>query len=63
MFHLPGLLGFSATAHTDPSEVPTIHIGELTSFVLMIIAIAMAAYGTGAFVWRSTRFYELHSTR
>lgn len=57
------MLGFSATAHTDPTEDPTIHIGETTAFVLMATSIALAAYGLSAFVWRSSRFYELAPTR
>ncbi|GFR44816.1 hypothetical protein Agub_g6153, partial [Astrephomene gubernaculifera] len=58
-----GMLGFAASAPTDPYQRPTIHISEITSFVLLGVAVAMAAYGLGAFVWRSTRFYELHPTR
>ncbi|GIL50672.1 hypothetical protein Vafri_6796 [Volvox africanus] len=58
-----GMLGFAASAHTDPYERPTIHISETTAFILLAMAIAMAGYGLGAFVWRSTRFYEMHPGR
>ncbi|KAG2487916.1 hypothetical protein HYH03_013496 [Edaphochlamys debaryana] len=57
------MLGFAASARTDPHERPTIHISETTAFVLLLVAIAMGGYGLGAFVWRSTRFYELHPGR
>ncbi|GIM04827.1 hypothetical protein Vretimale_9326 [Volvox reticuliferus] len=58
-----GMFGFAASAHTDPYERPTIHISETTAFVLLAMAIAMAGYGLGAFVWRSSRFYEMHPGR
>ncbi|EFJ45121.1 hypothetical protein VOLCADRAFT_94637, partial [Volvox carteri f. nagariensis] len=57
------MLGFAASAHTNPFERPTVHISETTAFVLLALSIAMAGYGLGAFVWRSTRFYELHPGR
>lgn len=34
-------------------------VPQLTALVLMGMAIAMAAYGMGAYLWRTVKFYEM----
>ena len=47
-----GMLGFASKAYSDPAELPTIHISEVTAFVLMFCAIYICAYGLAVFLWR-----------
>ncbi len=47
------MLGFASKAYLDPSELPTIHISEVTAFMLMACAIYICAYGLAVYVWRA----------
>lgn len=46
------MLGFAAKSYSDPTELPSIHISEVTAFVLLLCAICICSYGIGVFLWR-----------
>ncbi|GAX81475.1 hypothetical protein CEUSTIGMA_g8904.t1 [Chlamydomonas eustigma] len=58
-----GMLGFASKARTDPTENPTLHISEVTAFILMACAMYICGYGLLIFMWRTPRLTLLHATR
>jgi hypothetical protein len=47
------MLSFASRAFVDPTELPTIHISEVTAFVLMACAIYICTYALVVFIWRA----------
>jgi hypothetical protein len=48
-----GMLGFASKSLTDPRELPSVHIAEVTAFMLMACAIYICVYALFLFLWRA----------